>query len=192
VVLVPILGIALGHRAHAGTWIGALLAAVGLYLLSASEQFSLAPGDLLVLVGATFWAGHVHIIGWLSPRQEPLRLALAQNVVCAVLSLIVSAAIERNTAQSYLAAAIPILYGGIMSVGVAFTLQVVAQMKVKPAHAAIIMSLEAVFAALGGWIFLEEILTPRAVAGCALMLSGMLISQLWRTGSRDAGATGAS
>jgi drug/metabolite transporter (DMT)-like permease len=145
-----------------------------------------------VLVGAVFWACHVHLIGWLSPRQEPLRLALAQNTVCAVLSLLVSAAIEQNTAHRYRAAAIPILYGGIMSVGVAFTLQVVAQMKVKPAHAAIIMSLEAVFAALGGWIFLGETLTPRAMAGCALMLCGMLISQLWRVGSQAAAVPGAS
>jgi drug/metabolite transporter (DMT)-like permease len=192
VVLVPILGIALGHRTGAGTWIGTGLAAVGLYLLSASEQLSIAAGDLLVLIGACFWACHVHVIGWLSPRQEPMKIAVVQNGACAVLSLIVSAAWEHNTVAGYLSAAIPILYGGIMSVGVAFTLQVVAQMKVKPAHAAIIMSLEAVFAALGGWIFLGEMLTPRAMTGCALMLCGMLVSQLWRVGSQDAAVTGAS
>jgi drug/metabolite transporter (DMT)-like permease len=192
VVLVPILGTTLGHRTHAGTWVGTVLAAVGLYLLSGSERLSIAPGDLLVLIGACFWACHVHVIGWLSPRQEPLNIAVVQNGACAVLSLIVSAAWEHNTVGGYVSAAIPILYGGIMSVGVAFTLQVVAQMKVKPAHAAIIMSLEAVFAALGGWIFLGEILTPRAMTGCAFMLCGMLFSQLWRMGSRDAGATGAS
>jgi drug/metabolite transporter (DMT)-like permease len=180
VVLVPLIGIALGQRTHAGTWIGCVLAAVGLYLLSATPRFGIALGDLLVLVGAVFWACHVHVIGWLSVRQRPLKLAVVQNGACAVLSLLVSAAVEQNTASSYLAAAIPILYGGIMSVGVAFTLQVVAQMKVKPAHAAIIMSLEAVFAALGGWIFLGEVLTPRAMTGCVLMFCGMLVSQLWR------------
>ena len=192
VVLVPILGVALGHRTHAGTWAGTALAGIGLYLLSAGEQLSFAAGDLLVLIGALFWACHVHIIGWLSPRQDPLRLALMQNGACAVLSLAVSAAIEQNTVGGYLAAAIPILYGGIMSVGVAYTLQVVAQMKVKPAHAAIILSLETVFAALGGRIFLGEVLTPRAMTGCVLMLGGMLVSQLWRRPDRDAPIAGPS
>jgi drug/metabolite transporter (DMT)-like permease len=92
---------------------------------------------------------------------------------------------EENTLQAYLEAIIPILYGGIMSVGVAYTLQVVAQKKAKPSHAAIILSLEAVFAALGGWIMLGEILTRRGLAGCALMFSGMLVSQLWRLPGRS-------
>jgi drug/metabolite transporter (DMT)-like permease len=180
VVLVPIIGFALGHRAHAGTWIGAALAGAGLYLLSVIEHFTVSPGDLLVLIGACFWAGHVHLIGWLSPRQDPLKIAFLQFAVCAVLSLTTSAAIEHNTVRSYWSAAIPILYGGVLSVGVAYTLQVVAQKTAKPAHAAIILSLEAVFAAIGGWLILGEILRPRAIAGCLLMLCGMLISQLWR------------
>jgi drug/metabolite transporter (DMT)-like permease len=179
VVLVPIMGIAIGHRTRAGTWIGATLAGVGLYLLSVVGPFTISPGDLLVLIGAFFWAGHVHLIGWLSPRQDPLKLAFLQFAACALLSLAASAAIEHNTARSYWSAAIPVLYGGVLSVGVAYTLQVVAQKKAKPAHAAIILSLEAVFAAVGGWLILGETLSPRAIAGCALMLSGMLVSQLW-------------
>jgi drug/metabolite transporter (DMT)-like permease len=186
VVLVPIIGIALGHKTHAGTWIGAMLAAVGLYLLSAVDQFALAPGDLLVLIGAFFWAGHVHLIGWLSPRQDPLKVAFLQYAACALLSLIVSAAIESNTMDGYLTAALPILYGGVLSVGVAYTLQVVAQKRAKPAHAAILLSLEAVFAALGGWLILDEILTPQAIMGCVLMFCGMLTSQLWRMPLQDA------
>jgi len=189
VILVPVIGIALGHRTHAGTWIGTLLAAVGLYLLSVTEQFTFAPGDLLVLVGAFFWAGHVLIIGWLSPRQDPLKLAFVQYATCAALSLLVSAGIEPNAVDGYLSAAIPILYGGILSVGVAYTLQVVAQKHANPAHAAIILSLEAVFAALGGWIILGETLTPRGLLGCALMFAGMLASQLWRVPRADASIT---
>jgi len=180
VVLVPIIGISLGHRTHAGTWIGAALAAVGLYLLSVVEPWTISPGDLLVLIGAFFWAGHVHLIGWLSPRRDPLKIAFLQYAACAGLSLIISAAIEHNTLSSYLAAAIPILYGGVLSVGVAYTLQVVAQKEARPAHAAIILSLEAVFAAIGGWIILGETLTARAITGCTLMFCGMLLSQLWR------------
>jgi drug/metabolite transporter (DMT)-like permease len=185
VVLVPVIGIALGHRTHAGTWIGTLLAAVGLYLLSVTAQLTFAPGDLLVLVGAFFWAGHVLLIGWLSPRQDPLKLAFVQYAACAILSLIVSAALEPTAVGGYLSAAIPILYGGVLSVGVAYTLQVVAQKEAKPAHAAIILSLETVFAALGGWLILGEILTPRGILGCALMFCGMLASQLWRAPRRD-------
>lgn len=179
VVLVPIIGIVLGHRTHAGTWIGAALAAAGLYLLSVVDRFALSPGDLLVLIGAFFWAGHVHLIGWLSPRQEPLRIAFVQYAACALLSLFVAGGIEQNTVSRYLSAAIPILYGGVLSVGVAYTFQVVAQKDAKPAHAAVILSLEAVFAAIGGWVILGEILSGRAIAGCVLMLGGMLVSQLW-------------
>jgi len=192
VVLVPIIGIALGHRTHAGTWLGAALAAVGLYLLSVVEPFTISPGDLLVLIGAFFWAAHVHIIGWLSPRQDPLKIAFLQFAACAVLSLVTSTAIEHNTVGRYWSATIPILYGGVMSVGVAYTLQVVAQKKAKPAHAAIILSLEAVFAAIGGWLVLGETLTPRAITGCILMLCGMLISQLWRRPVRGEPVAGGS
>lgn len=188
VVLVPIIGMALGHRTHAGTWFGAALAAVGLYLLSVVEPWTISPGDLLVLIGAFFWAGHVHLIGWLSPRQDPLKIAFLQYAACAGLSLIVAAAIEHNTLSRYLAAAIPILYGGVLSVGVAYTLQVVAQKHARPAHAAIILSLEAVFAAIGGWIILGETLTARAITGCALMFCGMLLSQLWRRPATDPAA----
>ena len=187
VVLVPIIGILLGHRTHAGTWIGAALAGIGLYLLSVVGPFTISPGDLLVLVSAFFWAGHVHLIGWLSPRQDSLKVAFLQFAACAVLSLVTSAAIEHNAVRSYAAAAIPILYGGVLSVGVAYTLQVVAQKKAKPAHAAIILSLEAVFAAIGGWLILGETLRPRAILGCTLMLCGMLLSQLWPMRLRETG-----
>ena len=179
VVLVPIFGMFIGHRTNAGTWVGALLAAVGLYLLSITAKFTVSFGDMLVLIGAVFWACHVHIIGWLSPRNDALKLAFIQNAACSVLSLIVAIIFEHNRVSNFLLAAVPILYGGILSVGVAYTLQVVAQRHARPAHAAIILSLEAVFAALGGWLILDEILTLRATAGCALMFCGMLASQLW-------------
>ncbi len=181
VVLVPILGMFMSHRTSPGTWIGALLAAAGLYLLSVTSRFTIAFGDLLILIGAVFWACHVHIIGWLSPRNDALKLAFIQNAACSVLSLTVAMLFEHNRMNDFLLAAVPILYGGILSVGVAYTLQVVAQKHARPSHAAIILSLEAVFAALGGWIILDEILTPRAMAGCTLMFCGMLASQLWKS-----------
>ncbi|HDP25324.1 MAG TPA: DMT family transporter [Deltaproteobacteria bacterium] len=179
VVIVPILGLFLGQRTSAGTWIGVLLAAFGMYLLSVTEQFTISFGDLLVFIGAFFWAGHVIIIGWLSPRFDSLQLAFIQYAICSLLSLITSLIFEATAGPALVQASIPILYGGVLSVGIAYTLQVVAQKNAHPAHAAILLSLEAVFAALGGWIMLDEILTPRELSGCALMFAGMIVSQLW-------------
>ena len=179
VVIVPLLGLFWGQRPGAGTWTGAVLAAAGLYLLSVTASFTIAFGDLLVLIGAFFWAGHVLIIGWLSPRTSPVRLAFFQYAACSVLSMVVALLFEEITAAGVRGALVPILYGGVMSVGVAYTLQVVAQQSAHPAHAAILLSLEAVFAALGGWVLLGERLSIRGFTGCALMLAGMLLSQLW-------------
>jgi drug/metabolite transporter (DMT)-like permease len=179
VVIVPIMGLFLRQQTHAGTWLGAFLAVTGLYLLSITTALTIAWGDLLVLVGAFFWAAHVLIIGWLSPRMEALRLAILQFAVCAGLSLLVAGAYETITWDGLRRALLPILYGGLGSVGVAYTLQVVAQKHAHPAHAAIFLSMEAVFAAIGGWWLLGEILAPRAILGCSLMLAGMLVSQLW-------------
>lgn len=179
VVIVPLLGLIWGQRPGGGTWLGAFLAAAGLYLLSVTDTFTIAFGDLLVLIGAFFWAGHVLIIGWLSPRTDSLKLACFQYAVCSVLSLITAVVFETMTVAGIIDALIPILYGGIMSVGIAYTLQVVAQRHAHPAHAAILLSLEAVFAAIGGWILLGERLSARGFTGCTLMLAGMLLSQLW-------------
>jgi drug/metabolite transporter (DMT)-like permease len=178
VVIVPILGLCIGQKASAGTWSGAMLAATGLYFLSITESFSIAYGDLLEVIGAVFWAGHVLLIGRYSPKTNPIKLAAIQFAICSLLSLATAFCIEVITLEGIVGAAIPILYGGLGSVGVAYTLQVVAQKNAHPAHAAILLSLEAVFAAFGGWLLLGEQLTSRGAMGCALMLAGMLLSQL--------------
>ena len=179
VVIVPILGLIWKQRPGAGTWLGAFLAAIGLYLLSITGKLAMEAGDLLVLIGAFFWAGHVLIIGWLSPIIRPIKLACFQFAVCSVLSLITAFAFETITWQGIYRAAVPILYGGLISVGIAYTLQVVAQQNAHPAHAAILLSTETVFAAVGGWMILAETFSLRGLIGCGLMLSGMLLSQLW-------------
>lgn len=179
VVIVPLLGLLGGHRTPWSTWIGAALAVMGLYLLTVTDRLTLAEGDGLVLVGALFWAGHVLVIGWLAGRHvEPVPLAGLQFLVCALLSLAVAATVEPMTLHGLRGAAVPILYGGLLSVGVAYTLQVIAQREAPPAHAAILLSLETVFAALGGWWLLNENLTGQGLVGCALMFTGMLLSQL--------------
>jgi drug/metabolite transporter (DMT)-like permease len=179
VVIVPILGMLWKQWPGWGASTGAVLAAVGLYFLSVTEEFNLAPGDAWELAGAFMWATHVLILGWLSPRVDVLRLACAQYAVCSCLSLLVAVHTETITVHGLGEATIPILYGGVMSVGIAYTLQVVAQKVAPPTHAAIILSLEAVFAALAGWLILGEVLTTRGLFGCGLMLTGMVVSQLW-------------
>jgi drug/metabolite transporter (DMT)-like permease len=184
VVLVPILGIALRQTTRFGTWLGAVLAVIGLYWLSVTEHMTIAAGDLYVMLSALFWAGHVHVISRYARRIAPLSLACGQFLVCSVLSLAVGLVFEDNSVAGVAAAAVPILYGGLCSVGIAYTLQIVAQRDAHPAHAAILMSLEAVFAVIGGGLLLAETLSLRGVVGCALMLAGMLLSQFNLTAAR--------
>jgi drug/metabolite transporter (DMT)-like permease len=178
VIIVPILGLFRKQRSGISAWAGAILATIGLYFLSITEDFTISPGDLLVLISAFFWAGHVHIIGWLSARIGAIKLAFFQFLICSALSLIAAVFTEDITTQALFKAIVPILYGGLVSVGIAFTLQVVAQQYAQPTHAAIILSLETVFAVIGGWIILGETLSPRGLVGCTLMLAGMLLSQV--------------
>jgi len=179
VIIVPILGALLGQKMGWSAWLGALVATFGLYLLSVTETFSLEPGDPWVLLGAFFWAVHMMVLAWLAPRMNGVKLACAQFWVCAGLSLAVAGYREPITISGLKGALMPILYGGLLSVGVAYTLQVVAQRHAPPIHAAIILSLESVFAALAGWVILGEVLSLRGITGCLLMLAGMLIVQLW-------------
>jgi drug/metabolite transporter (DMT)-like permease len=185
VILVPVFGIFSGQKAGVNLWGGAVLAAVGMYFLSVTQAFTISKGDLLVLTGAIFWAVHVLYTGWLSPRHSALRLAAVQYAVCAVLSLLAALIFESNSFTGIYNAAIPLLYGGIFSVGIAFTLQIVAQKNAPPAHAAIILSFEAVFAVIGGVWLLSETMDERKWIGSALMLTGMLLAQIRRRSAVD-------
>jgi drug/metabolite transporter (DMT)-like permease len=178
IIIVPILGLMFKQKTSAGTWIGAFVAVVGLYLLSVTSDLSIGLGDHLVLASALFWAMHVLWISRISPKTDPIQLAFFQFVLCSVLSLIAALIYEVSTLQNIIDAAVPILYAGVVSVGIAYTLQVVAQREAHPSHAAIIMSLESVFAVIGGWIVLNESIALRGLIGCALMLAGMILSQL--------------
>jgi len=178
VVIVPIIGLFLGHRYGMLVWAGAALAVVGLYLLSVTESLTIGRGDLLVLISAFFWAIHVLLIGHLATRANPISIACIQFFACSALSMLTAIIFEDIVFNKVLASTIPILYGGILSAGLAFTLQVVCQRTCPPAHAAVIMSMEMVFAALAGWIILHEILGLRQLIGCVFMLMGFLIVQL--------------
>ena len=177
-ILVPIIGVFFKQKSKVLTWISAFIAVVGLYLLSVNEQFILGKGDGLVFISSIFWALHVIVIGFLIKKIDPIKIAFLQFAVCSLLSFIVSFAIEVITLQNIYNALIPILYGGLISVGIAYTLQVVAQQYAPPSHAAIILSLESVFGLLGGWLILNETISLRGIIGCSLMLAGMILSQI--------------
>lgn len=178
VVIVPFLGFFWGHRPRPGSWFGAILAALGLYLLSVGPDFRIESGDGLVLAAAFFWAIHILIVARLSRVMSPLRLSFLQFAVAALASAAVALFHESTSREALSRVAIPILYSGILSAGVAFTLQILAQRDAHPAHAAILLSFEGVFAGLGGWMLLGETLSARGMAGCALMLAGALLSQI--------------
>ena len=177
-VLVPIFGLALGRRTSFNAWLGSGVATVGLYLLSVDESLTIGLGDSLLLIGAICWALHILVIDYFTKKLPALLIALGQFVVCGMLGLTVSVGFETTSWGDVMEAKYILVYAGIITVGVAYTLQVVAQEKAHPTHAAIILSLEAVFGAIGGYAFLNEILSSREFFGCCLMLLGMLCSQV--------------
>ncbi len=179
VIIVPFFGLFLRQRAPAGTWIGAVFAVTGLYLLSFADVFEVNTGDVLMLGSAFCWALHLHAISRFAASVDSVKLATVQYFFCGALSLFIAVFIEPVSLQAILDAVIPLLYGGACSVGIGYTLQVIAQKSAPTTHAAIIMSLESVFAALGGFLILGETLSPRGLVGCGLMLCGMIISQVY-------------
>jgi len=177
VVLVPILGLAWKQRTGVGTWVGGALALAGLYLLSVNEALQISTGDLMVLASAFFWAAHIQLIGYLTRRVDPVAISIGQFVAVTLFSAAAALLFERDTFSQIGAAWGAILFGGLVVVGVAFTLQVIAQREAHPGHAAVIMVSEAMWGVLAGWLLLSEQLSARSLAGCGLMLLGMLISQ---------------
>lgn len=179
VILVPLIGIFIGQYITKLLWAGSFIALAGLYLLTINGPFVLQKGDMLILLSAFFWAIHVQLINKLVDTHSALPLSAFHFAVCGILSLGAGFIFETITLDSILLAIWPLLYGGLMSVGIAYTMQVVAQQHVHPAYASIILSFETVFAVIGGWLLLNEMLSLRNLAGCLLMLTGMVIVQVW-------------
>jgi drug/metabolite transporter (DMT)-like permease len=177
VVIVPLVGVALGHRTGTGTWLGAVLAVAGMYCLSVSDSFVIQSGDLYQLGCAVVVSLQVLLIGRFARSRDALALAFVQFATCGIICLLVALLCEPIRASSIAAALPTILYGGALSVGIGYTIQVVAQRDAAPAHAAMIFSMEGVFAALAGWLVLGETLSSRAIGGCALMLAALIICQ---------------
>lgn len=177
IVIVPILGIFLKQHIKINTWIGAIIAVAGLYFLCITDEFSISYGDFLEFICAFFFAVQILLIDNFAKKVDNLKLAFLQFATCSVLSLICALFVEKIAISSILQAAVPILYGGIFSSGVAYTLQIVAQKNAKPSEAAIIMSMESVFGSIGGFFILNESFGSKGILGCGLMLVGMLLAQ---------------
>jgi len=179
VVIVPILlGVGLRQAPRRSIWLASLLAAAGLYLLSTQGSFRLSTGDELVLAGSLLWALHVIMIGWLAGRLEIYPLAIGQYTVCGLLHVVAGIFFEGGGMFEREVVWLAVLYTSVFSIGLGFTLQAIGQQVAPPADAAIILSSEAGFAALFGWLILDEKLSAIQLTGCGLMLAGMLLAQL--------------
>jgi drug/metabolite transporter (DMT)-like permease len=178
VVLVPLLlAVVWREWPRKSAWAGSAAAVAGLYLLSGQGRFSLAPGDGLELAGAGLWACHVILIDRLARRVDLWRLSVIQYLVCGLACTALGLAFEGETLPGLRVAWWAVVYGGVVSVGIGYTLQLLGQKGAPASDAVLVLSLEGVFAALFGWWFLGELLTPRQLVGCGLMLSGMLLVQ---------------
>lgn len=178
IVLVPVAGIFLKHTVHLKTWLSIFLAVIGLYLLTMQGFFTIGKGDLVELAGAFVWTAHILLIDRFVKRVEVYTLAFFQFVACSVFSFIAALLFEKIAFSGIMEAAVPILYGGMLSVGVAYTLQVIGQKHALPSHAAVILSMESVFASIGGLLILSEHFGIKEYFGCAFMLAGILLAQM--------------
>lgn len=178
IVVVPILGIFMGKKSSLRIWLCIVMAMVGLYLLSVTEGFRLSIGDTLVLLCAVAFSFHIVAVDHYANMVDGVKLSCIQFLVCGVLSSIMMFIFEEPEIAGLLKAAVPILYAGIMSCGVAYTLQIVGQKYTRPTVASLLMSLESVFAVLAGMLLLREIPTAREAVGCVIMFAAIIITQL--------------
>ena len=178
VVLVPLLGLLAGKRGRPVQWIGTAVTLAGLYLLCFKGEASLNMGDLLTLAGALFFSLHMIFLEKYSGNSDGILLSAVQFLVCGVLCAVPMLIVDRPSLSDLASSWPAVLYAGAVSFGLGATLQVYVQRSLSASSTAIIMSTESVFAAVAGWIFLREYLSPREIAGCALILLATLLVQL--------------
>ena len=182
IVLVPLAAVLLGQRVRAVQWGGAVLAFAGVYFLSAHGETTINTGDLLVLICSFFWMAQILLIDRYARAVDAIELCFMQMIVCTIGSAVLAAIYESFAWSDIWGAAVPILYAGLFSCGVAYTCQILGQAYVEPTQAAILMSTEAIFAAVAGWIVLGETMSGVQLLGCALLLGGALMAQARGTG----------
>lgn len=185
IIFVPILGIFIGKKVPAAVWGGALMAAVGMYLLCIQGSFRIGLGDTLVFICAFVFSIHILVIDYFSPKADGVMLSCIQFLVCGIICTSIALIVEKPDFTQLLNGAVPILYAGVMSCGVAYTLQIVGQKDLNPTVAAVILSLESVVSMLAGWFAYEvgflkddQSLTGRQLVGCAIVFAAVILVQL--------------
>ena len=178
IVIVPIIGLFLGKKCSKFIWAAVAMALIGLYLLCITDGFSIGKGDLLVLVCAFLFSIHILVIDHFSPKADGVKLYCIQFLTCGILSAIPALILEHPQVSSILAAWQPILYAGVMSCGVAYTLQVIGQKNMNPTVASLILSMESCISVLAGWIILGQQLSAKEILGCVIMFAAIILAQL--------------
>ncbi|MGI6039171.1 MAG: DMT family transporter [Eubacteriales bacterium] len=178
IVIVPMLGIFVGRKASPLVWGSIAVAVIGMYFLCITEGLTVNIGDIYILLCAVVFSIHILIVDYFAPKVDAVRLSCLQFFVCAIASAIIMLIKESSSVPAILSAWVPITYAGVLSSGVAYTLQIVAQKRTHPAVASLMFSLESVFAALAGWLILGQGMTPREIFGSALIFVAIVVSQL--------------
>lgn len=178
IVIVPIMGLFLGKKCSKFIWAAVAMALIGLYLLCITDGFSIGKGDLLVLVCAFLFSIHILVIDHFSPKADGVKLSCIQFLTCGILSAIPALILEHPQVPSILAAWQPILYAGVMSCGVAYTLQIIGQKNMNPTVASLILSMESCISVLAGWIILGQQLSAKEILGCVIMFAAIILAQL--------------
>ena len=179
IVLVPVFGVFLHKKAGIRLWLSVLVAIFGLYLLCMNtEHFSINHYDVILLLCAASFAVQILCVDHFSPKVDPVKLSCIQFLVCSLLSFLMMVLTEHPSMAAVMTAWQPILYAGILSCGVAYTLQVVVQTSLNPVIASLIMSLESVISAIAGWLVLGQHLSGREIAGCVVMFAAIILAQL--------------
>lgn len=177
-ILVPILSIFLHKKVKPKIWICVAVAAIGMYFLSISEEFTISKGDALVAICAFFFAIQIMVVDYFAPKVDGVKLSCIQFLVMGIISLVISLIFENPSIHNIMLAIIPILYTGVLSSGVAYTLQIIGQKYAPATTATLLMSLESVFSLVGGIVILNQIPTEREVFGCVLVFAAVVASQI--------------
>lgn len=178
IVLVPVLGIFLGKKTGWKIWTAVALALVGLYFLCITETFEIGKGDVYVFAGALLFTVHILVIDYFAPRTDAVKMSCIQFFVAGILSLFPMTFLETTTVKGVMMSWGPLLYAGVLSCGVAYTLQIVGQKNMNPTIASLILSLESCISVLAGWVVLGEKLSPREGLGCILMFAAIILAQI--------------
>ncbi|MDY2612958.1 DMT family transporter [Bariatricus sp. SGI.161] len=178
IVFVPVLGIFLGKKTGWKVWTAVILALAGLYFLCITEKFTIGKGDIFLFACALVFSLHILVIDYFSPKVEGVKMSCIQFLVCGIISLPFMFLLETPRMGAIVDAAWPLLYAGVLSCGVAYTLQIIGQKNVNPAIASLILSLESCFSVLAGWVILGEKLSVRESIGCILMFAAIILAQL--------------